>query len=175
MNDYFKPREGLHALNVDLHNRSCKIAFLGNSITAQKGCCAYQLTSQINNYFSPTHEFVYAGIGGIGSFVSCFLMDNFVVRYQLDICFVECTVTEIGYATPPQLIKPAVESMIRKLIASSVQIIFQNISISLSKLDSARRGSNGSANKFIHTGSSWNLISLMAAYTQEPSVKTKLW
>lgn len=127
MNDYFKPREGLHALNVDLHTRSCKIAFLGNSITAQKEGYAYQLASQINDYFLPNHEFIYAGIGGVGSLASCFLMDDFVVRYKPDICFVECTVADIGYATPPQYIKPAVEGIIQKLIASSTQICFLHL------------------------------------------------
>lgn len=127
MNDYFKPREGLHTLNVDLYNKSCKIAFLGNSITAQKGGYAYQLASQITNFFSPTHEFVYAGIGGIGSLASCFLIEDFVLRHQPDICFVECTVADIGYATPAQYIKPAIESIIQKLIASSTQICFLHL------------------------------------------------
>lgn len=127
MNDYFKPREGLHTLNVDLHTRSCKIAFLGNSITAQKEGYAYQLASQINDYFLPNHEFIYAGIGGIGSLASCFLMDDFVVRYKPDICFVECTVADIGYATPHHHIKPAIESIIQKLIASSTQVCFLHL------------------------------------------------
>ena len=127
MNAYFKAREGLDALKSDLHERPCKIAFLGNSITAQKEGYAHQLAIQINDYFPPTHEFIFAGIGGIGSLASCFLIEDFVLRNQPDLCFVECTVADIGYATPPQYLKPALEGIIKKLISSSTKICFLHL------------------------------------------------
>jgi hypothetical protein len=127
MNTYFQPREGFHSFNTDLQTRACKIAFLGNSVTAQKEGFAYQLASQINDYFPPTHEFIFAGIGGIGSLASCFLIDDFVLRHQPDFCFVECTVSDIGYATPPQYLKPAIEGIIEKLISSSTKICFLHL------------------------------------------------
>ena len=127
MNAYFKPREGLDALKSDLNERPCKIAFLGNSVTAQKEGYVHQLASQINDYFPPTHEFIYAGIGGIGSLASCFLIEDFVLRHQPDFCFVECTVADIGYATPPQYLKPALEGIIQKLISLSTKICFLHL------------------------------------------------
>ena len=127
MNAYFKAREGLDALKSDLHERPCKIAFLGNSITAQKEGYAHQLASQINDYFSPTHKFIFAGIGGIGSLASCFLIEDFVLRHQPDFCFVEFTVADIGYATPTQYLKPALEGIIQKLISSSTKICFLHL------------------------------------------------
>lgn len=127
MNTYFQPREGFQSFNTDLQIRACKIAFLGNSVTAQKEGYAHQLASQINDYFTPTHEFVYAGIGGIGSLASCFLIEDFVLRHQPDFCFIECTVADIGYATPPQYLKPALEGIIQKLISSSTKICFLHL------------------------------------------------
>ena len=127
MNAYFHPREGLHTLKRDLHTRSCKIAFLGNSITAQKEGYAYQLANQIKTYFSPTHEFIFAGLGGMGSLASCFMMEDFVLRHKPDICFVECTVADIGYATPNHYLKPSIEGIIQKLISSSTKICFLHL------------------------------------------------
>jgi hypothetical protein len=127
MNTYFQPREGFQSFNTDLQTRACKIAFLGNSVTAQKEGYAYKLASQINDYFPPTHEFIYAGIGGIGSLATCFLIEDFVLRHQPDFCFVECTVADIGYATPTQYLKPALEGIIQKLISSSTKICFLHL------------------------------------------------
>lgn len=127
MNSYVQKKESFQALQNDLRTRSCKIAFLGNSVTAQKKGYAYQLADQINARFSPNHEFIYAGLGGIGSLASCFLMDDFVLRHEPDICFVECTVADIGYATPNQYIKPAIEGIIQKLIFSSIKICFLHL------------------------------------------------
>ena len=127
MNTYFQTREGFQSFNTDLQTRACKIAFLGNSVTAQKEGYAYKLASQINDYFPPTHEFIFAGIGGIGSLASCFLIEDFVLRHQPDFCFVEFTVADIGYATPTQYLKPALEGIIQKLISSSTKICFLHL------------------------------------------------
>lgn len=127
MNTYFNPRKGFQSFNTDLQIRACKIAFLGNSVTAQKEGYAHQLAIQINDYFQPTHEFIFAGIGGIGSLASCFLIEDFVLRHQPDFCFVECTVADIGYATPHQYLKPALEGIIQKLSSLSTKICFLHL------------------------------------------------
>jgi hypothetical protein len=127
MNTYFQYREGFQSFNSDLQIRACKIAFLGNSVTAQKEGYAHQLASQINDYFPPTHEFIFAGIGGIGSLASCFLIEDFVLRNQPDLCFVECTVADIGYATPPQYLKSAIEGIIQKLSSLPSKICFLHL------------------------------------------------
>ena len=127
MNTYFQYREGFQSFNSDLQIRACKIAFLGNSVTAQKEGYAHQLASQINDYFPPTHEFIFAGIGGIGSLASCFLIEDFILRNQPDLCFVECTVADIGYATPPQYLKSAIEGIIQKLSSLPSKICFLHL------------------------------------------------
>lgn len=127
MKTYFYPREGFQSFNTDLQIRACKIAFLGNSVTAQKEGYAHQLAIQINECFQPTHEFIYAGIGGIGSLASCFLIEDFVLRHQPDFCFVECTVADIGHATPPQYLKSAIEGIIQKLRSSPSKICFLHL------------------------------------------------
>jgi len=127
MNSCIQNKDSFQSLQSDLHTKSCKIAFLGNSVTAQKNGYAYQLAAQINSHFSPNHEFIYAGLGGIGSLASCFLMDDFVLRHNPDICFVECTVADIGCATPSQYLEPAIEGIIQKLISSSIKICFLHL------------------------------------------------
>ena len=82
-----------------------KLNFLGNSVTVQKEGYAYKLASLIYDYFPPTQKFIFAGMGGKGSQASCYLMENFVLRHQTYFCFVECTVADIGYATPPKYLK----------------------------------------------------------------------
>jgi hypothetical protein len=127
MKTYFNPRKGFQSFNTDLQIRACKFAFLGNSVTAQKEGYAHQLAIQINDYFPPTHEFIFAGIGGIGSLASCFLIEDFVLRNQPDLCFVECTVADIGYATPPQYLKSAIEGIIQKLSSLPSKICFLHL------------------------------------------------
>lgn len=124
MNAYFQARNGFQISESDLNSRPCKIAFLGNSITAQKDGFAYQLAGKINAHFDPKHEFIYAGLGGIGSLASCFLMEDFVLRYKPDLCFVECTVADIGYATPNHYLRPAIEGIVQKLNSSSTKLCF---------------------------------------------------
>jgi len=127
MNSYFHSRGGLRSLNSDLAARPCKIAFLGNSVTAQKEGYAHLAADQLNTLFKPDHEFIFAGLGGIGSLASCFLMDDFVLRHNPDLCFVECTVADIGYATPKHYLEQAIKGIIHKLIASDTQFCFLHL------------------------------------------------
>lgn len=127
MNTYFHSRGGLRSLNSDLATRPCKIAFLGNSVTAQKEGYAHLAADQLNTLFKPDHEFIYAGLGGIGSLASCFLMDDFVLRHNPDLCFVECTVADIGHATPNHYLEQAIKGIIHKLIASDTHICFLHL------------------------------------------------
>jgi hypothetical protein len=58
---------------------------------------------------------------------SAFLTDDFVLRYQPDICFVECTVADIGAATPQRYIAAAVEGITRKLLAKNCKVCFVHL------------------------------------------------
>lgn len=127
MNDCFDTKDGLSAMTSDLQTRPCKVAFLGNSVTAQKDGFARILADQISAFFPPTHEFIHAGIGGVGSLASCFLLDDFVLKHGPDICFVECTVADIGHATPARYLKPAIEGIIQKLQSSGIRVLFLHL------------------------------------------------
>jgi lysophospholipase L1-like esterase len=125
--DYFKSRDGLGDLYHELSRRSCKIAYLGNSITAQKEGYKKYLSDYIDQAFNQKNSYINAGIGGIGSLATNFLMDDFVLRYRPDICFVECTAADLGAATPEEFIPSAVEGIIQKLITNNVKVCFLHL------------------------------------------------
>jgi hypothetical protein len=125
--DYFKIRSGFPTLHEELGKRPFKIAFLGNSVSAQKDGYRKFLCDLIDQKYSQKHQYINAGIGGVGSLVSAFLIDDFVLRYEPDICFIECTVADIGKATPQQYIAPAVEGIIQKLLAARCKICFLHL------------------------------------------------
>jgi hypothetical protein len=125
--DYFKSRFGLQNIYQELSQRSCKIAYLGNSITAQKEGYKKYLSNHIDQSFNQKHFYINAGIGGIGSLATAFLVDDFVLRYRPDICFVECTVADMGDATPEEWIPSAVEGIVQKLITNNVKVCFLHL------------------------------------------------
>jgi len=115
-------RSGLGGIADTLHAGSTKIAFLGNSVSAQKEGYRLYLQQNINNHFGHKFHFVNASLGGIGSLACSFLVDDFVLRHKPDICFVECTTADIGGATPLQYIGPAIEGIIAQLLSNNVKV-----------------------------------------------------
>lgn len=102
-----------------------KIAFLGNSVTAQRiGYRSHfcDLLSQENEAV----KYVNAGIGGVGSLACLFLMDQFVLTHKPDFCFIECYVADWGSATPIHQVGPAIEAIILKLLNQGIQPCFLN-------------------------------------------------
>jgi hypothetical protein len=118
------PRRGLGALGKRLHAELCTIAYLGNSITAQKDSYRLLLHNNLVSHFRKIHKPVNAGIGGVGSLACAFLLDELVIRHQPALCFVECSAADSGGTTPSDAIGPAVEGIIRQLIAAGTGIIF---------------------------------------------------
>lgn len=49
-------------------------------------------------------------------------MDNFVIKHNPDLCFVECTAADLGYATPERYLPPAVDGIINKLLSNNVKV-----------------------------------------------------
>jgi hypothetical protein len=52
---------------------------------------------------------------------------------------------------------------------------FQKLRISLTTLDSALMGANGTLNNYKKIGSSFKFMGLMVAYANEPKLKVRLW
>jgi hypothetical protein len=115
-------RSGLGEISGALNAGSAKIAFLGNSVSAQKEGYRPCFEQNICQHFGHKFQFVNASLGGIGSLACSFLVDDFVSRHKPDICFVECTTADTGGATPLEYIGPAVEGIISQLIANDIKV-----------------------------------------------------
>ena len=125
-NDYITSGD-FTSLTNDLTSRSCKIAFLGNSITAQKNGYTKFLQEKIDKISGLNHKYIHAGLGGVGSLASCFILDDFVIRHKPNICFVECTVADIGSATPISYIESSLSGIIEKLLLVDIKICFLHL------------------------------------------------
>jgi hypothetical protein len=115
-------RSGLGEISGALNAGSAKIAFLGNSVSAQKEGYRPYLQQSISKRFGHKFQFVNASLGGIGSLACSFLVDDFVLRHNPDMCFVECATADIGGATPLQYIGPAVEGIISQLLSNNIKV-----------------------------------------------------
>ena len=115
-------RSGLGEISGALNAGSVKIAFLGNSVSAQKEGYRLYLQQNISKHFGHKFQFVNASLGGIGSLACSFLVDDFVLRHKPDMCFVECATADTGGATPLQYIGPAVEGIIGQLISNNIKV-----------------------------------------------------
>lgn len=108
----------------EILNSHCKIAYFGNSITAQRG--GYHeylhkfLTAKYQNVSTP----IKIGIGGVGSLACNFMTNQFLINKNPQICFVECFAADMGGATPFKFIGGAVEGLVRKLLSKGIFIIF---------------------------------------------------
>ncbi len=120
--DECNSRGDFFAISNDLKSKSCQIAFLGNSITAQKEGFTLFLKEKLDSISGFKHSYINAGLGGVGSLASCFIVDDFVIRHKPDICFVECTVADIGSATPISYIESSISGIIEKLVYAGVKI-----------------------------------------------------
>ena len=96
------------------------IAYLGNSATSQRNSFVDPLHSKLTVQWNQEMELRRAGLGGVGSLAVAGLLDYLVLRHDVDVCFVECSLADSGGATPMQLIHLAVESILKDLIRSSV-------------------------------------------------------
>lgn len=103
-----------------LSSRPCKIAYLGNSVTAQKNGYRERLHELICKSTQQTHVAINAGIGGVGSLASAFLLSDFVLRQKPDLCFIECAIADSEHATPRELIQPSIDSILWQLSQANI-------------------------------------------------------
>jgi hypothetical protein len=108
----------------EILNFPCKIAYLGNSITAQKNSFHEYLHVLLNAQYKNISNPIKAGIGGVGSLACNFMANQLVLDRNPQICFVECLAADMGGATPLELIDGAVEGLVQKLLSKDIFVIF---------------------------------------------------
>ncbi|MBB3207054.1 lysophospholipase L1-like esterase [Rhodopirellula rubra] len=107
------PRNGLpnFLAKVDA-GKSVKIAYLGGSITAAPGWRVQSREWFQKQYPDAQFEEIHAAIGGTGSDLGVFRLQNDVLRHQPDMMFVEFAVNDGG--TSPVQIHQAMEGIVRQ-------------------------------------------------------------
>src|SRR6266516_2318846 len=104
-----EPRRGLGNAATMLSRRIGRIAYLGNSVTAQREGFRPLLHERLTAHFGQPHRLINAGLGGVGSLASLFTMEDLVLRFAPDLCFIECTTGDMGVRTPVTTIGPILE------------------------------------------------------------------
>jgi len=111
------PRGGLPNVFAKLKaGEPVKIAYLGGSITEQKGWRVLSLKWLREKYPSARIEEINAAIGGTGSDLGVYRLEKDVLRFQPDLLFVEFAVNDGG--TPSEKIRKAMEGIVRKTWAA---------------------------------------------------------
>lgn len=93
-----------------------RIAYLGNSITAQRAGYREKLHAMLQDHSRHRHRAINAGFGGVGAMASLCTMDRMVARHRPHICFIECLTGDIGVGWHA-LGGAAVEAIVTKLRA----------------------------------------------------------
>jgi hypothetical protein len=88
------PRAGFGAAGAELSERPLSIAYFGASVTAQKEGYRPLLHERLRSRFGQDHDSVFAAIGGVDIVSAVFLVDEFVVRHDPDLCLIEFTSVE---------------------------------------------------------------------------------
>lgn len=111
------PRGGLPNVFAKLKaGEPVKVAYLGGSITEQKGWRVLSLKWLREKYPSATIEEINAAIGGTGSDLGVYRLEKDVLRFKPDLLFVEFAVNDGG--TPSEKIRRAMEGIVRKTWAA---------------------------------------------------------
>jgi len=114
--DYVHVRGGFGHAGRMLRRRPCRIAYLGNSVTAQRKGYRQLLHDLLVAKSGYSHHLINAGFSATGSIGSLYTLADFVLRHSPDICFIECTTGDKGIKTPPEKIGPVLEGIVRQLI-----------------------------------------------------------
>lgn len=98
---------------------------MGSSVTVQKEGYRVFLHQWFQEYFKQPHQEINASIGGVGGMTGVFTMDEDVIPYQPDLCFIEYMVSDrIDRYTPEHQIGQVIEGIVRKLKKINCQIVF---------------------------------------------------
>jgi len=107
------PRGGLPNIFAKLKaGKSVKIAYLGGSITAQQGWRVLSLKWLQQHYPSAKLEEINGAIGGTGSDLGVFRVEQDILRFHPDLLFVEFAVND--GRTPPEKIRKTMEGIVRQ-------------------------------------------------------------
>lgn len=96
------------------------IAYLGNSLTAQKVGYRPAVHARLEALVGRRCRAINAGIGGVGSLGCGFLLPDLVLRHRPSLCFVECTTADMGGATPIRAVGPALDGIVGRLLDAGV-------------------------------------------------------
>jgi len=111
------PRGGLPNVFAKLKTgEPVKVAYLGGSITEQRGWRVLSLKWLRERYPSVKIEEINAAIGGTGSDLGVYRLEKDVLRFKPDLLFVEFAVNDGG--TPSEKIRKAMEGIVRKTWAT---------------------------------------------------------
>lgn len=114
---YVDTRHGLGSISTVLRERACRIAYVGNSVTAQRDGYVPHLHAHIGTWTAQPHHAFQVGLIGMGSMGCLFTLDPLVLSRKPDLCFIECTTGDSGSRPPLEIIGPAIEGLVRKLRA----------------------------------------------------------
>ena len=118
--------KGLRDVARRLATGPAKIAYMGNSVTAQKDGYRPFLHAGLVKRFGHDHKLINAGFGGVGSIGSVCTMDDLVIRHRPALCFIECMTGDMGVGLHADT-GPALEGMLRKLAANNCSACFLNL------------------------------------------------
>ena len=125
MDNHAQIRSNLAELKQKLNSHVCKVAYMGSSVTVQKEGYRIFLQQFLREYFHQEHLEICAAIGGVGAITGVFTMDEDVVNYAPELCFVEYMVSDrIEDNTPQSEIGKVIEGIVRKLNKIDCQIVF---------------------------------------------------
>ena len=114
---WVQARRGFGSVSDRLRSGPCRIAYAGNSVTAQRDGYVRPLHDNLIARSGNSHAVIQAGLSGMGSMGCLFTLDRFVLSHAPDLCFVECTVGDSGISPPLASIEPVLEGIVRKLSA----------------------------------------------------------
>jgi hypothetical protein len=117
---------GLHDVARRLAAGPAAIAYLGNSVTAQRDGYRPHLHAGLAMRFGQAHRAVNAGFGGVGSIASVCMMDLMVGRHRPALCFIECMTGDMGVGLHPDT-GAALEGVLRKLADIDCAACFLNL------------------------------------------------
>jgi lysophospholipase L1-like esterase len=103
------------------------IAYFGASTTAQKRGYRPNLHAALMSVLGGEQRAVNAGIGGIGSLAALFLIDEFVLAAQPQLCFVEFTTSDEVGLTPLHLLADGLAAIVAKLRAHGCEPCFLHL------------------------------------------------
>ena len=107
------PRAGLPNVRAKIEaGKIIRIAYLGGSITAAAGWRIQSREWLEKTYPNAKFEEIHAAIGGTGSDLGVFRLQNDALRHKPDLLFVEFAVNDGG--APPERIHKAMEGIVRQ-------------------------------------------------------------